>query len=186
MSDAELIAQIAAHPELLNRPIVVSAKGARLCRRPSGCSICSDGPGHLPAKPQPCTSRRGLADAARDRPVRPGPHDCGDGGAFGLHAGHTRRPPAPHPASAIGWVLGMVTFPYLFLPLFLVFGPRKAVRPPAHAVIPNSGQRRSSVPSRCRPGPASCWRAWSSMPPSPMPRWCFTRMVCRPCSSCCV
>lgn len=59
-------------------------------------------------------------------------------------AGHQRR----HPASAIGWVLGMVTFPYLFLPLFLVFGPRKAVRPPAHAVIPNSGQRRSSVPKQ--------------------------------------
>lgn len=34
LSDAELIAQIAAHPELLNRPIVVSAKGARLCRPP--------------------------------------------------------------------------------------------------------------------------------------------------------
>ena len=29
-------------------------------------------------------------------------------------AGHQRR----HPASAIGWVLGMLTFPYLFLPLF--------------------------------------------------------------------
>lgn len=34
LSDAELIAQIAAHPVLLNRPIVVSAKGARLCRPP--------------------------------------------------------------------------------------------------------------------------------------------------------
>jgi len=34
LSDAELIAQIAGHPELLNRPIVVSAKGARLCRPP--------------------------------------------------------------------------------------------------------------------------------------------------------
>lgn len=34
LSDAELIAQIAAHPALLNRPIVVSAKGARLCRPP--------------------------------------------------------------------------------------------------------------------------------------------------------
>ena len=34
LSDAELIAQIAAHPQLLNRPIVLSAKGARLCRPP--------------------------------------------------------------------------------------------------------------------------------------------------------
>ncbi|GAB2836846.1 arsenate reductase (glutaredoxin) [Comamonas piscis] len=34
LSDTELIAEIAAHPELLNRPIVVSAKGARLCRPP--------------------------------------------------------------------------------------------------------------------------------------------------------
>lgn len=34
LSDAELIAQIAAHPVLLNRPVVVSAKGARLCRPP--------------------------------------------------------------------------------------------------------------------------------------------------------
>ena len=58
-------------------------------------------------------------------------------------AGHHRR----HPASAIGWVLGMLTFPYLFLPLFLVFGPRKAVRPPAHRV-PLPGQtRRHAVPA---------------------------------------
>lgn len=33
-SDAELIAAIAAHPVLLNRPIVVTPKGARLCRPP--------------------------------------------------------------------------------------------------------------------------------------------------------
>ena len=33
-SDAELIAAIAAHPELLNRPIVVTPKGALLCRPP--------------------------------------------------------------------------------------------------------------------------------------------------------
>ena len=34
LSDAELIAQIAAHPVLLNRPIVVTGKGAKLCRPP--------------------------------------------------------------------------------------------------------------------------------------------------------
>ena len=33
-SDAELIAAIAEHPVLLNRPIVVTPKGARLCRPP--------------------------------------------------------------------------------------------------------------------------------------------------------
>ena len=34
LTDAELIAQIAAHPVLLNRPIVVTPKGAKLCRPP--------------------------------------------------------------------------------------------------------------------------------------------------------
>ncbi len=33
-SDAQLIDHIAAHPILLNRPIVVTSKGARLCRPP--------------------------------------------------------------------------------------------------------------------------------------------------------
>ncbi len=33
-TDAELIAAIAAHPVLLNRPIVVTPKGALLCRPP--------------------------------------------------------------------------------------------------------------------------------------------------------
>lgn len=46
-------------------------------------------------------------------------------------AGHQRR----HPAAAIGWVLGMIAFPYLSLPLFLVFGSRKAVRPVARRVV---------------------------------------------------
>ncbi|MEG0921939.1 MAG: phospholipase D-like domain-containing protein [Comamonas sp.] len=57
-------------------------------------------------------------------------------------AGHQRR----HPASAIGWVLGMLTFPYLFLPLFLAFGPRKAVRPPAHRAPLLGAQLRAVVP----------------------------------------
>ncbi|GAB1385836.1 arsenate reductase (glutaredoxin) [Melaminivora sp.] len=33
-SEAELIAAVAAHPRLLNRPIVVSPRGALLCRPP--------------------------------------------------------------------------------------------------------------------------------------------------------
>ena len=34
LSDAELIAAVAAHPTLMNRPIVVTDKGAALCRPP--------------------------------------------------------------------------------------------------------------------------------------------------------
>ncbi|AEB86218.1 arsenate reductase (glutaredoxin) [Alicycliphilus denitrificans] len=34
VSDRQLIEAVAAHPVLLNRPIVVSPKGARLCRPP--------------------------------------------------------------------------------------------------------------------------------------------------------
>jgi arsenate reductase len=34
VSDAQLIAAVAAHPVLLNRPIVVTPKGAALCRPP--------------------------------------------------------------------------------------------------------------------------------------------------------
>ena len=38
-----------------------------------------------------------------------------------------------HPSAALGWVLGMVTLPYLTLPLFLLFGVRKFARPaPRH------------------------------------------------------
>lgn len=39
--------------------------------------------------------------------------------------GHQRRPPS----AAIGWVLAIAAFPYLGLPLFLVFGTRKFSRP---------------------------------------------------------
>ena len=34
LSEQQLIAAVAAHPVLLNRPIVVTPKGARLCRPP--------------------------------------------------------------------------------------------------------------------------------------------------------
>jgi arsenate reductase len=34
LGDAELIAAVAAHPQLLNRPIVVTSRGAALCRPP--------------------------------------------------------------------------------------------------------------------------------------------------------
>ena len=34
-----------------------------------------------------------------------------------------------HPYAALAWVMGIAAFPYLGLPLFLVFGTRKVVRP---------------------------------------------------------
>jgi arsenate reductase (glutaredoxin) len=34
VGDGELIAHVARHPELMNRPIVVTPRGARLCRPP--------------------------------------------------------------------------------------------------------------------------------------------------------
>ena len=36
------------------------------------------------------------------------------------------------PSAAIGWVVGIVAFPYVTLPLFLVFGTRKMTRPQHH------------------------------------------------------
>ncbi|WP_027995627.1 phospholipase D-like domain-containing protein [Simplicispira psychrophila] len=42
--------------------------------------------------------------------------------------GHQYR----HPSAALAWVLGMVAFPYVTLPLFLFFGTRKYARPPRH------------------------------------------------------
>ena len=62
-------------------------------------------------------------------------------------AGHQRR----HPSAAIGWVLGLVTFPYLFLPLFLVFGPRKAVRPAPRRVPLSGDTLRAAVPQAVPP-----------------------------------
>ncbi|MGB6099958.1 MAG: PLDc N-terminal domain-containing protein, partial [Comamonas sp.] len=34
-----------------------------------------------------------------------------------------------HPYAAMSWVLGIAAFPYLGLPLFLIFGTRKLLRP---------------------------------------------------------
>ena len=38
---------------------------------------------------------------------------------------HQRR----HPSAALAWVLGIVAFPYVALPLFLLGGARKFARP---------------------------------------------------------
>ncbi|WP_313297646.1 phospholipase D-like domain-containing protein [Diaphorobacter sp.] len=42
--------------------------------------------------------------------------------------GHQHRPPA----SAMGWVISIVAFPYVAVPLFLMFGSRKLARPQKH------------------------------------------------------
>ena len=34
-----------------------------------------------------------------------------------------------HPYAALAWVLGIAAFPYLGVPIFLLFGTRKTVRP---------------------------------------------------------
>jgi cardiolipin synthase len=44
---------------------------------------------------------------------------------MGTRIGHQRR----HPSAAVAWVLGIVAFPYLIVPLFLLFGTRKFARP---------------------------------------------------------
>jgi len=44
---------------------------------------------------------------------------------MGTRIGHQHR----HPSAAMAWVLGLITFPYLTLPLFLFFGTRKFARP---------------------------------------------------------
>lgn len=46
--------------------------------------------------------------------------------------GHQYR----HPSAAMAWVLGLVAFPYLTLPLFFLFGTRKVARPPRHQLAP--------------------------------------------------
>ncbi|GAA3982651.1 phospholipase D-like domain-containing protein [Comamonas faecalis] len=51
---------------------------------------------------------------------------------LGTRIGHQRR----HPSAALGWVLGMLTLPYLTIPLFLFFGSRKLVRPRHRAPVP--------------------------------------------------
>ena len=46
--------------------------------------------------------------------------------------GHQYR----HPSAAMAWVLGLVAFPYLTLPLFFLFGTRKVARPARHQLPP--------------------------------------------------
>ena len=61
--------------------------------------------------------------------------------------GHQYR----HPSAALAWVLGMVAFPYVTLPLFLLFGTRKYARPPRHRFSP---ERVAAIPV---PADAPVW-----------------------------
>lgn len=61
---------------------------------------------------------------------------------MGTRIGHQRR----HPSAAVGWVLGIVAFPYLVVPLFLLFGTRKFARPARRVrrqalAVPEGGPR---------------------------------------------
>lgn len=58
-------------------------------------------------------------------------------------AGHQRR----HPAAAIGWVVGIAAFPYVGLPLFLIFGTRKFARPVASFESPTRPEPVAGVPA---------------------------------------
>lgn len=61
---------------------------------------------------------------------------------MGTRIGHQRR----HPSAALAWVVAIVAFPYVAVPLFLLFGTRKFVRPMRH--------RRDAVPAAQEAGPA--------------------------------
>lgn len=71
-------------------------------------------------------------------------------------AGRQRR----HPSAAFGWVISIVAFPYLAIPLFLLIGKRKAVRP---------ARARPTLPASdtCVAGPrwASSLSARMAVPP---------------------
>ena len=53
-----------------------------------------------------------------------------------------------HPSAAIGWVLSIIAFPYVAVPLFLIFGTRKVARAPAVGVAeaPVDTAAREHVP----------------------------------------
>ena len=61
--------------------------------------------------------------------------------------GHQHR----HPSAAMAWVLGLVAFPYLTLPLFFFFGARKVARPARHPLAPER------VAAETMPAGAPAW-----------------------------
>lgn len=53
-----------------------------------------------------------------------------------------------HPSAALAWVVGISAFPYLALPLFLVFGTRKFARPPPRRLALRPRQREAEAVPR--------------------------------------
>ena len=51
-----------------------------------------------------------------------------------------------HPYAAMAWVLGIAAFPYLGVPLFLVFGTRKLIRPATRRQPAPTGPWAHAVP----------------------------------------
>jgi cardiolipin synthase len=62
---------------------------------------------------------------------------------------HQRR----HPSAALAWVLGIVAFPYVTLPLFLLFGSRKFARPLRRHHRPGE----ASAPGTAAAGEGPAW-----------------------------
>jgi len=60
--------------------------------------------------------------------------------------GHQRR----HPSAALGWVGGILVFPYVAVPLFLMFGMRKFARP---LRVPHPTPSADAAPAVAVPGP---------------------------------
>lgn len=76
--------------------------------------------------------------------------------------GHQRR----HPSAALSWVLGIVAFPYVAVPLFLLVGTRKFARPLRQ---PRSREGVAS-PLACGPGPRWATQVLASMGLAPAAR----------------
>jgi len=74
--------------------------------------------------------------------------------------GHQRR----HPSAALAWVVGLVAFPYLALPLFFFFGARKVARPPRH--VPASEQVAAATVPAGAPPWATRLLAGMELPPA--------------------
>ncbi|WP_232521736.1 phospholipase D-like domain-containing protein [Paracidovorax citrulli] len=61
-----------------------------------------------------------------------------------------------HPSAAMGWVLAIVAFPYAAVPLFLMFGSRKFVRPQRRAA-PMLAAGPASLVAGPLPAPGPAW-----------------------------
>ncbi len=72
-----------------------------------------------------------------------------------------------HPSAAMGWVLAIVAFPYAAVPLFLMFGSRKFMRPQRRAAGMLAAGPALPPPSADVPGPAWATRMLAGMELAP-------------------